>query len=77
MTLQVIPSSEHPTREELQRLDRLLVVASLDTTVRHQLLVERDETLLTAFGLGQQLRARLVSVQATSLEELAQALLVV
>ena len=62
------------SKEEKQRLDNLMGIALLDTDVRARLLEDRDESLLTAFGLSEEMRARMQSVSATTLVELAQAL---
>jgi hypothetical protein len=49
--------------------------ALLDENVRQQLLHNRSDTLLAEFSLSKQTRSWLRAVQATTLEELAQAIL--
>lgn len=60
--------------DEMKRLDYLMGVALLDETVRHRLVKERDASLLTAFGLSDETQSWLREIQATTLAELAQAI---
>jgi hypothetical protein len=60
--------------EEKQRLDNLMGTALLDEEVRDQLVSERDTSLLTAFGLSKETQAWLCEIEASSLVELAQAI---
>ncbi len=59
---------------EMKRLDNLMGVALLDESVRHRLVKERDASLLTAFGLSHETQSWLREIQATTLAELAQAI---
>ncbi len=62
------------SKDEQGRLDNLMGIALLDAGVRERLLKDRDRSLLSAFGLSEETQARLRSIQAGSLAELAQAL---
>nr|PZN54951.1 MAG: hypothetical protein DIU68_09360 [Chloroflexota bacterium] len=62
------------TKDERRRLDNLMGLALLDPDVCDRLLTKRDETLMKAFGLSTQTQAWLRGLQATSLSELAQAI---
>ena len=59
---------------ERERLDNLIGQALLDQDVSHRLIVQRDPTLLDAFGLSDDTRQWLATIQATSLKEFAQAI---
>ena len=61
-------------KEERRRLDHLMGVALLDEGICDQLVKERDGSLLTAFGLSEDTQAWLRTIKATSLVELAQAI---
>jgi len=61
-------------RDEKQRLDNLMGVALLDTEVRERLVNKRDKSLLTAYGLSQETQNWIREINATSLIELAQAI---
>jgi len=61
-------------QDEQKRLDNLMGLALLDEDVRDRLLDGTDDSLLTAFGLSEETRTRLRTVQATSLTDLAQAI---
>ena len=63
------------SKGEKQRLDNLMGLALLDEKIQKRLLNERDSSLLTAFGLSEETQHWLCSVQATSLVELAQAII--
>ena len=63
------------SKDERQRLDHLMGVALLDEDVCRRLLQEQDDSLLSAFGLSEETRARLRAIDATSLTELAQAII--
>lgn len=60
--------------DEMKRLDNLMGVALLDENVRHRLVKERDASLLTAFGLSSETQSWLREIQASTLAELAQAI---
>ncbi len=62
------------SKDELQRLDNLMGLALLDQQVCVRLLDERDESLMKAFGLSNQTQVWLRGIKATSLVELAQAI---
>jgi hypothetical protein len=61
-------------RDEKQRLDNLMGIALLDTDVRDRLVNKRDKSLLTDFGLSQETQNWIREINATSLIELAQAI---
>ncbi len=61
-------------KDEKQRLDNLMGVALLDEDICHRLVSERDSSLLTAFGLSTETQMWLRDIQATTLAELAQAI---
>ncbi len=62
------------SKDEQCRLENLLGVALLNGDVRERLLHSHDNSLLAAFGLSQETQAWLCSVKASSLAELAQAI---
>ena len=61
-------------QNEQKRLDNLMGVALLDAEICERLLSGSDDTLMSAFGISEETKSRLRSVQATSLTDLAQAL---
>jgi hypothetical protein len=63
------------SEEDRQELDRLLGTALLDKATCQRLLCERDDSLLAEFALSEETRAWLHTVWATSLAELAQAVI--
>jgi len=65
------------SQSERDRLDDLLTLALLDSSVCEQLVVKRDTALLAAFGLSPQTQHWLRAIKAASLEELARAVLAV
>lgn len=58
-----------------QALDKLIGAALLDEDMRQQLLHERPDELLLSFALSTPTRTWLRTIPATTLEELAQAIL--
>lgn len=60
------------SQEERQRLDNLMGIALLDADVRDRLVNQRDDSLLTAFGLSNETKNWLHAIQADTLVELAQ-----
>ena len=62
------------TRQEKQRVDNLMGNALLDEGVRKRLLYNKDDTLLATYGLCEETRAIFRNIHATSLAELAQAI---
>jgi len=63
------------SKGEKQRLDNLMGLALLDENIQVRLLKERDSSLLMAFGLSDETQHWLRGVKATSLVELAQAII--
>jgi len=61
-------------KDESRRLDNLMGVALLDEQLSQRLVTDRDDTLLASFGLSKETRVWLRTVPATSLVELAQAI---
>ncbi len=61
-------------KEERQRLDNLMGLALLDESVCDRLINKRDESLLGAFGLSRETQSWLRAVNASSLTELAEAI---
>lgn len=59
---------------EGEQLDQLVGLALLDSSVCNRLIVQRDPSLLDAFNLTDDTRQWLATVQAGTLEELAQAI---
>jgi hypothetical protein len=67
---------EHDTSaKERQALDNLMGMALLDEDVRQRLLHERADAWLAAFPLSEETRSWLLTIPASTLEELAQAIL--
>lgn len=62
------------SQDERKRLDNLMGIALLDTEIGKQLLTGQDDTLYSAFGLSEETRQRLRSIQATTLVDFAQAI---
>ncbi len=62
------------SKDESRRLDSLMGVALLDEQLSERLVTDRDDTLLASFGLSKETRTWLRNVPATSLVELAQAI---
>ena|SRR5579859_4828586 len=62
------------SKDEQRRLDNLMCLALLDEDIQVRLVIERDDSLMATFGLSEATRAWLHSLQATSLTELAQAI---
>jgi hypothetical protein len=62
------------SKDESRRLDNLMGVALLDEAVSHRLVNDRDDALLASFGLSKETRAWLRAIPATSLAELADAI---
>lgn len=62
------------SKDESRRLDNLMGIALLDENVSQRLLNDRDDSLFASFGLSSETRAWLRGIQATSLVELAQAI---
>jgi hypothetical protein len=62
------------SKDERRRLDNLMGLALLDEDVCDRLLIARDESLMSAFGLSDATQAWLRAIEANSLVELAQAI---
>jgi hypothetical protein len=60
---------------ERECLDNLIGLALIDQDIHDRLLVQRDPALLDAFNLSDDTRHWLVTVQADTLKELAQAVI--
>lgn len=63
------------TQSDRHALDNLMGVALLDADVRHRLVYERDNSLFAAFSISGETQNWLRGIQATSLVELARAIL--
>lgn len=64
-------SGPHVSKEDKQALDHLMGEALLNDRVCQRLLHEPADTWLEAFALSEEVRAWLLGVSATTLEELA------
>ncbi len=62
------------SKGEKARLDNLLGAALLDDKLRNRLVVERDRDLMDAFGLSDDTKHWLCKIDASSLSDLAQAI---
>ena len=62
------------SKDEKKRLDHLLGAALLDDKVRQRLVNDRDSGLMDAFGLTEDTKRWLCAVDASSLTDLAQAI---
>lgn len=63
------------SKDEQKRVDQLLGIALLDQTVCDRLVDERDESLLNAFGLSEGTIQWFQRVNASTLQDLAEAVL--
>ena len=63
------------SQSERDRLDNLLGLALLDKNVCEQLVVERDPSLLDAFDLSKDTQRWLTNIKASTLKDLAKAVL--
>jgi hypothetical protein len=61
-------------KDEKRRLDHLLGAALLDAAICKRLIREKDDELLDAFGISENTKQWLHSVEAESLTDLAQAI---
>lgn len=62
------------SQNERERLDNLIGLALLDNDVCERLVTKRDRALLSAFGLSEQTQNWLKNIAASTLKELAQAI---
>lgn len=62
------------SQNERERLDSLIGLALLDSDVCERLVTKRDRALLSAFGLSDQTQNWLKNIAASTLKELAQAI---
>ena len=60
--------------DEIQHLDKLLGTALVDDGIYRRLLLQRDETLFDEFELTDRMQMWLRNIPATSLNELAKAI---
>jgi hypothetical protein len=67
--------THHLSEKERQALDILVGMALLDEDVCQRLLHKRAGTWLATFPLSEETRSWLLTIPATTLEELAQAIL--
>jgi len=64
------------SQSERERLDNLIGLALLDNNICEQLVTKRDPALLSRFGLSEQAQKWLMGIQASTLKDLAQAIVV-
>jgi hypothetical protein len=64
-----------PAQNERERLDNLIGLALVDSSIRDRLMVQHDRSLVDAFNLTDETRQRLSNTRAGSLQELAQSML--
>ncbi len=62
------------SQDEQQRLNSLMGLALLDTSICDQLLIMHDDSLLNAFDLSAETKAWLRSIEAANLAEFAEAI---
>lgn len=62
------------TNDEKQRIDRMMGSALLDETLCHRLVKDRDTSIMSAFNLSTETQRWLCSIRASSLDEMAQAI---
>jgi hypothetical protein len=60
--------------EEKQRIDRMMGSALLDETLCRRLVRDRDTSVMSSFNLSAETQRWLCSIRATSLDEMAQAI---
>ena len=60
------------TADEKRGIDRLMGSALLDDSTRDLLVNQRDASLMASFGLSRETQSWIRSIEASSLEELAQ-----
>ncbi len=63
------------SQSERERLDNLLGLALLDKNVCEQLVIQRDPSLMAAFGLSEDTQHWLAHIEAQTLKDLAEAVL--
>ncbi len=61
-------------QDEQQRLNNLMGLALLDTSICEKLLNKHDDALLSAFHLSSETKAWIRSIEAANLAELAEAI---
>jgi hypothetical protein len=64
------------SQDEMKRVDRLMGNAMLDSALGHRLVHQRDGALLASFGLSLETQKWLRSIEATTLDELAAAIVI-
>jgi len=62
------------SQDERKRLDNLVGVALLDADICKRLLGGNDDSLFSAFGISEETRQHLRSIEATTLVDLAKAI---
>jgi hypothetical protein len=60
--------------DEKQRIDRMMGSAMLDETLCRRLVKDRDTAIMSAFDLSAETQRWLCSISASSLDEMAQAI---
>jgi hypothetical protein len=68
-------SGPYVSKEDRLALDNLIGLAFINDRVRYRLLHEPADTWLEAFSLSEEVRAWLLGISVTTLEELAKAIL--
>jgi hypothetical protein len=62
-------------KHEKKRLDQLLGSALLNQSIQEKLIEQRDEDLLNAFGLSEDTKRIIRSIEASSISEFARAII--
>jgi hypothetical protein len=62
------------THDEKQRIDTMMGSALLDDKLCHRLVKDRDTSVMSAFNLSTETQRWLCSISASSLDEMAQAI---
>lgn len=63
------------SQSDFERLDDLIGLALLDSNLRERLVVQRDRSLLSSFGLSEHVQDWLLSIKASTLKDFAEAIL--
>ena len=62
------------SQSDRERLDNLIGLALLDSKLCERLVVNRDRSLMSSFGLSEQAQEWLVNIKASTLKDFAQAI---
>jgi hypothetical protein len=62
------------SHDEKQRIDHMMGSALLDDKLCHRLVKDRDTSIMSAFNLSSETQRWLCSIRASSLDEMAQAI---